>query len=187
MAYSPCLSFATGPRAEAGGGFVKLNLGAGDVASGAVPDHARGHTVQGVERLDKRRHFRHHLGTALFGGRQIVFDGAGQAKNALFTHLHGAANPRRLALHPLNVLGLADHQPAGGAFDRLRTAVDHRVRAGAVVRVQIFFRRGIDDERQVVFTCDNRRLLDAEHAFLHAVVRFDVHDRRRARVIAAAS
>ena len=47
--------------------------------------------------------------------------------------------------------------------------------------MQIFFRRGIDDERQVVFTCDNRRLLDAEHAFLHAVVRFDVHDRRRAR------
>lgn len=104
-----------------------------------------------------------------------------------FAHLHRAANARRLALHPLNVLGFANHQAAGWAFDRLRAAVDHQIGAGSVIGMQIFFRRGINDQRQVVFTRDNRRLLDAEHAFLHAVVRFNVEDSRRARVIAAAS
>ena len=98
--------------ADAGSGFVELNLGAGDIATGAVPDHARGHAVQGVERVDKRRHLRHHFRTALFSRRQVVFDGAGQAQNALFTHLHGAANACRLTLDPLDVLGSADQLAA---------------------------------------------------------------------------
>ena len=110
-----------------------------------------------------------------------MFDGAGQAQDTLFAHFHRATNARRLALHPLNVLGFADHQPAGWPFDRLRAAVDHQIGTGAVVGVQIFFRRRIDDQREIVLARHDRRLLDAEHAFLHAVVRFDVEDRRRAR------
>ncbi|MNC17187.1 hypothetical protein D3C75_650600 [compost metagenome] len=46
--------------------------------------------------------------------------------------------------------------------------------------MKIFFGGRIDDQRQIVFTRHHCRLLDAEHTFLHAVVRFDVEDRRRA-------
>ena len=110
-----------------------------------------------------------------------MFNGAGQAENALFTHFHRPANPHRLAFNPLDVLRFADHQPAGRPFNRFRAAVDNQVGAHAVVALQIFFRRRIDDQRQVMLARHFRGLRDVEHAFLHAVVGFDVQNRRGAR------
>ncbi|MNS67931.1 hypothetical protein D3C72_1011950 [compost metagenome] len=109
-----------------------------------------------------------------------MFDGAGQAQNPLFAHFHRAANTRCLAFDPLNVLGFANHQAAGWPFDRFRPAVNHQIRARTIVGMKIFFGRRIDDQRQIVFSRDHCGLLNAEHAFLHAMVRFDVEDRRRA-------
>ena len=167
--------------ANTGGGFIKLNFGTGNIATGAIPDHACRHAVKGIKRVNKGRHLRHHLFAALFSRRQVVFDGTGEAEDPLFTHFHCAANPRRLAFHPLNILRFADHQPAGWPFNRFRTAVDNQIGTGAVVNVKIFFRGRIHDQRQIVLTRHHRRLLYAEHAFLHAVVRLDVKNGRGTR------
>lgn len=94
----------------------------------------------------------------------------------LLAHLHGAADAVGLLLDPLHILTLAEHQPAGGAFDGLGTAVDDEIRTLAVIEAQILFRRRIDDEREPVGPGHLGRLGHRQNALLHAVVGLDVED-----------